>query len=215
MRYRAAQVPLGELQLDAEQRLLFVPAAGDSKSVTSPAVVITNPSEHFNPPNGPQDGLDPLTNQFAYFNVPGWYDDTCGGAIDATVTLTDGSVLSTRNDVGTPSESRNPARGAWVVVAPPKYSPWMYHVVSILDRRGARVLRPSAARKMELEALDGGEGSGDLHGSTSGKLWGTRRESSRPTAARIEVEPGPFRETIGERDAKVLPRQGKERPVHA
>ncbi len=131
--YAAARVTLGELRLDERQRLLFVPGFGDSKSVTTPAVEITNPSETYDPPNGP-DPDDPLTNQFSYFNVPGWYDDTCGGEVDATVTLTDGTVLSTRDDVGTPQEARNPTRGGWVVVGPPKYSPYMYHVVSILDR---------------------------------------------------------------------------------
>ena len=131
--YRGATVSLGELALDNEDRLLFVPAAGKSESLTTPAVDITNPSEHFNPPNGPQPE-DPLTNQFSYFNVPGWYDDTCGGSIDVTVTFEDGTVLSTLVDPSDPSQGRDATRGAWVVVGPPKYSPWMYHVVSILDR---------------------------------------------------------------------------------
>ncbi len=131
--YHGCQVELGELRLDEAQRLLFVPATGESQSVTQPAVVITNPSEHHDPPNGPVP-TDPLTNQFSYFNVPGWYDDTCGGSVDVTITLSNGTTLSTLKDSGTESPKRDPGRGAWVVVAPPKYSPWMYHVVSILDR---------------------------------------------------------------------------------
>ena len=88
------------------------------------------------PPNGPEDGKDPLTNQFAYFNIPGWWDDTCCGEIDVTVTLKDGTVLSTRDNVksATDEGTRNPRAGAWIVTAPPKFAPHMYHVVSILDR---------------------------------------------------------------------------------
>ena len=88
------------------------------------------------PPNGPEDGKNPLTNQFAYFNIPGWWDDTCCGEIDVTVTLKDGTVLSTRDNVksATDEGTRNPRAGAWIVTAPPKFAPHMYHVVSILDR---------------------------------------------------------------------------------
>ncbi|OPH82301.1 LodA/GoxA family CTQ-dependent oxidase, partial [Nitrobacter vulgaris] len=75
-------------------------------------------------------------NQFAYFNIPGWWDDTCCGEIDVTVTLKDGTVLSTRDNVksATDEGTRNPRAGAWIVTAPPKFAPHMYHVVSILDR---------------------------------------------------------------------------------
>lgn len=133
--YRSADVCLGELSLDDKQRLLFEPGYGISECLTTPAIDLSNPSETYNPPNGPDEAEDdPLVNQFSYFNVPGWYDDTCGGSIDATVKLSDGTVLSTLVNPGTPNESREPTRGAWVVVAPPKYAPWMYHVVSILDR---------------------------------------------------------------------------------
>ncbi|GAB4187720.1 MAG: LodA/GoxA family CTQ-dependent oxidase [Wenzhouxiangellaceae bacterium] len=131
--YRSAEVTLGELHLDEADRLLFVAGPGVSECVTTPAVVITNPSEHWNPPNGPNPD-DWLTNQFSYFNVPGWYDDTCGGSIDVTVTMDDGAVYSTLNNPGTSSESRDAKRGAWIVTAPPKYVPGIYHVVSILDR---------------------------------------------------------------------------------
>ena len=69
--------------------------------MTSPQVVITNPSEHHSPPNGPEPE-DPLTNQFSYFNVPGWFDDTCGGSIDATVKLGNGQTFSTLKTRMTP-----------------------------------------------------------------------------------------------------------------
>src|SRR5699024_3540878 len=117
-------------------RLLFVPASGKAESVTTPKVALSNPSEMYNPPNGPEHGENPLTNQFAYFNIPGWWDDTCGGEIDATVLLNDGTVLSTRDNVESAQDegTRNAHAGAWIVTAPPKYSPYMYHVVSLLDR---------------------------------------------------------------------------------
>jgi len=132
----AKDIELGQLHLDSQSRLLFVPGPGKSECVTTPKVALSNPSATVNPPNGPQNGENPLTNQFSYFNVPGWWDDTCGGEIDVTVTLKDGTVLSTRDDVRVETDegTRNPRAGAWIVTAPPKFAPHMYHVVSILDR---------------------------------------------------------------------------------
>lgn len=76
--YKAARdIELGQLRLDSKDRLLFVPAPGKGECVTTPKVVLSNPSETMSPPNGPEDGKNPLTNQFAYFNIPGWWDDTC------------------------------------------------------------------------------------------------------------------------------------------
>jgi hypothetical protein len=135
--YKAAKgIELGQLRLDSKDRLLFVAAPGNAECVTTPKVALSNPSETVDPPNGPDNGKDPLTNQFAYFNVPGWWDDTCGGEIDVTVTLKDGTVLSTRDNVRSETDEgrRNPRAGAWIVTAPPKFAPHMYHVVSILDR---------------------------------------------------------------------------------
>lgn len=135
--YEAARgIELGQLRLDDQGRLLFVPAPGGGACVTTPKVALSNPSETQTPPNGPEGGKNPLTNQFAYFNVPGWWDDTCGGEIDVTVTLKDGTVLSTRDGVKAVGDegTRNPRAGAWIVTAPPKFSPYMYHVVSIADR---------------------------------------------------------------------------------
>ncbi|NGM87943.1 hypothetical protein G5B35_11565 [Parapusillimonas sp. SGNA-6] len=135
--YKAATgIELGQLRLDSEDRLLFVPAPGKGECVTTPKVALSNPSETVDPPNGPDNGQNPLTNQFAYFNVPGWWDDTCGGEIDVTLTLKDGTVLSTRDNVRSMADegTRNPHAGAWIVTAPPKFAPHMMHVVSILDR---------------------------------------------------------------------------------
>lgn len=135
--YTAAKdIELGQLHLDDKDRLLFVAAPGKGECVTTPKVALSNPSAAVNPPNGPDGGKNPLTNQFAYFNIPGWWDDTCGGEIDATITLKDGTVLSTRDGVksATDEGTRNPRAGASIVTAPPKFAPHMYHVVSILDR---------------------------------------------------------------------------------
>ena len=135
--YTAARdIELGQLRLDPQQRLLFVPAPGNGACVTTPKVVLSNPSATLEPPNGPENGENPLTNQFAYFNVPGWWDDTCDGEIDVTVTLNDGTVLSTRDNVtsATDEGTRNPRAGAWIITAPPRYAPHMSPVVSILDR---------------------------------------------------------------------------------
>lgn len=131
----ATDIELGRLELDDKQRLIFIPSPGNADCVTTPRIELSNPSESFDPPNGP-DPQDPLTNQFAYFNVPGWWDDTCGGEIDVTITMSDGSVLSTRNGVSSAVDegTRNATNGGWIVTAPPKYAPYMYHVVSILDR---------------------------------------------------------------------------------
>ena len=132
----AHDIELGQLRLDDAGRLLFVASPGKGDCVTTPRVALSNPSEYHDAPNGPRGGTDPLTNQFAYFNIPGWWDDTCGGEIDVTVTLKDGTVISTRDGVKAADDEgqRNPERGAWIITAPPKYAPHMMHVVSILDR---------------------------------------------------------------------------------
>src|SRR3546814_11369504 len=81
--YQAAKdIELGQLRLDDQDRLLFIPAPGKGECVTTPKVVLSNPSEAVKPPNGPDGGKNPLTNQFAYFNIPGWWGYTCGGEID-------------------------------------------------------------------------------------------------------------------------------------
>lgn len=86
--YKAAKdIKLWQLRLDSSDRLLFIPSPGKGECVTTPKVVLSNPSETNSPPNGPENGKNPLTNQFGYFNIPGWWDDTCGGEIDVTVTL--------------------------------------------------------------------------------------------------------------------------------
>lgn len=71
---------------------------------------------------------NPTSNGNSYFNNPGWYDDTCGGSVNATVKIVgaNGSVttLETGDDVN---------KRGWVAVSPPKYTPTMNNVVSLLD----------------------------------------------------------------------------------
>ncbi|MFW2543880.1 LodA/GoxA family CTQ-dependent oxidase [Primorskyibacter sp. 2E107] len=134
----ATNIEIGRITLDDMGRLIFIAGPGQADCVTTPKIKLSNPSEHYDAPNGPviDHAFQPLVNQFAYFNVPGWWDDTCGGEIDATVTLLDGTVLSTRDGVSAPGDegTRNANNGGWIVTAPPKYAPYMYHVVSIKDR---------------------------------------------------------------------------------
>ena len=152
----ATDIEIARLSVDDGGRLIFIAGPGQAECVTTPAIRLSNPSEHYHAPNGPVlTGVSPngddasryqaLVNQFAYFNVPGWWDDTCGGEIDVTVVMRDGTVLSTRDGIGPVSTyeepqaykglgTRNASRGAWVVTAPPKYAPYMYHVVTLKDR---------------------------------------------------------------------------------
>lgn len=55
-----------------------------------------------------------------YANSNDWYDDTSDGCITATVAFADGRRLA--------------AESAWVIVAPPKYAPTHYNLVSLYDR---------------------------------------------------------------------------------
>ncbi|WP_164919602.1 LodA/GoxA family CTQ-dependent oxidase [Hansschlegelia zhihuaiae] len=69
------------------------------------------------------------TNPLAHYaNNDGWFDDTSDGPVTATVTLKDGNTL--------------PVHGrAWVVCAPPHFSPWTKSVVTLYD-----VMTEAAAR---------------------------------------------------------------------
>lgn len=73
---------------------------------------------------------NPTSNGNSYFNNPGWYDDTSGGSINASVTIngTTLTTISVNKNEPTPEEKRG-----WVAVSPPKYVPTMNNVVSLLD----------------------------------------------------------------------------------
>ena len=77
-------VYLGELQTDAEGRLIFVGGKGKS--------------------NSPLPGYTLVT----FANNPGWHDDTSDGPVSATVKIGGRTI---------------PVDPAWVVTAPPNYSP--------------------------------------------------------------------------------------------
>lgn len=106
---------LGELRTDDAGRLLVLGGRGRSRS---------------NERGGPL-----VDDNFA--NYDGWYDDVADGPVTAVVSFQDG----TRVQLGGWTEKAciegkptGHAGGAWVVVAPPKFSPHMDPVVSLYDR---------------------------------------------------------------------------------
>ena len=50
----------------------------------------------------------------------GWFDDTSDGPITASVTLKNGNTLPVKDN-------------AWVIVAPPKFAPYHYPIVTLYD----------------------------------------------------------------------------------
>lgn len=60
---------------------------------------------------------NPITT---YANNDNWHDDTSDGPVTATVVLRDGTTME--------------ADPAWVIVAPPKFAPNTYNLVSLYDR---------------------------------------------------------------------------------
>ncbi|HKG89359.1 MAG TPA: LodA/GoxA family CTQ-dependent oxidase, partial [Nitrososphaeraceae archaeon] len=59
----------------------------------------------------------PLDN---FANNDGWFDDTSDGPVTASVTLEDGNTVSVKDN-------------AWVIVAPPKFAPYHYPIVTLYD----------------------------------------------------------------------------------
>lgn len=66
--HRSASVNLGQIQTDAEGRLVVLGGSGQSKS-------------------------SPYTEITSYYNNPNWYDDTCDGPVNATVVHADGQEV--------------------------------------------------------------------------------------------------------------------------
>ncbi len=118
--YNSKEVSLGRLETDASGRLIIVGGKGEAGCLTDPPVLIRKGVSTIN--DQPND--DPTSNGNSYFNNPGWYDDTAGGSVNATVSLPGGQTLTTNND---------PSKRGWIAVAPPKYVPSMNNVVSLLD----------------------------------------------------------------------------------
>ncbi len=92
-------VALGVLRTDEAGRLLVIGAQGISASPTHQPVYVDGDGNSF-------------------INADGWYDDTCDGTVDATVTI-DGQSI--------------PVESAWVVTAPPNYGPQLKAVRTMYD----------------------------------------------------------------------------------
>jgi hypothetical protein len=104
--FRGTPVPLGELKIDERGRLLVLGGSGKSGSTRPDNPIGANP----------QDFDFWANNDF-------WYDDISDGPITATVTLPNGRSLTIRD----------PKDAAWVIVAPPKYAPGVYPIVTLYD----------------------------------------------------------------------------------
>jgi hypothetical protein len=109
--FRGTSVPLGELRVDQIGRLLVLGGLGKSASTK-----LDNPI-----------GADPADHDF-WANNDYWYDDVSDGPVTATVTL----------PVGADGKSRtisidDPEQAAWVIVAPPKFAPGIYPIVTLYD----------------------------------------------------------------------------------
>jgi L-Lysine epsilon oxidase N-terminal/L-lysine epsilon oxidase C-terminal domain/Iron-containing redox enzyme len=111
-RFRNTEVPLGELRVDEAGRLIVFGGFGKSASTE---------------PDNPI-GANPKQDDY-WANNDYWYDDVSDGSVSATVTLpprTDGT--SARRIA-----IRNPKHAAWVIVAPPKFAPGIYPVVTLYE----------------------------------------------------------------------------------
>ena len=125
----ATMVSLGDLYTDDDGRLIVVGGEGRAGSTTSPAVVISKITQEIPDPNDPSKMIpdpNPEYNGNSYFNNPGWYDDTSGGSVDAVLV---------NADTGAPlfNTAKSPTTTGWMSVAPPKYAPASFTVVSLLD----------------------------------------------------------------------------------
>ncbi len=97
--FTGVPVKIGELQTDEKGRLLFLAGHGVAATPTGAPIYI------------PSDGN-------SFINADGWYDDTCDGPVDATVTIEGQSI---------------PVEPAWVVTAPPNYAPQLKAVRTMYD----------------------------------------------------------------------------------
>jgi hypothetical protein len=105
-RFQDTIVPLGQLRVDPDGRLLVLGGLGCSGSTK-----LDNPI-----------GANPCMEDF-WANNDNWYDDISDGPVTATVTLPGGRQLV----VDQPKEA------AWVVVGPPKFAPGLQSLVTLYD----------------------------------------------------------------------------------
>jgi hypothetical protein len=97
--FQGTTVYLGELRTDAEGRLLFLGGLGKSASPTGQPI------------------YDP-SDENAFINANGWYDDTSDGPVTAKVNIEGREI---------------PVEPAWVVTAPPNYAPSVIAVRTLYD----------------------------------------------------------------------------------
>ncbi|MBV8753567.1 MAG: LodA/GoxA family CTQ-dependent oxidase [Pseudonocardiales bacterium] len=107
-RFLGTTVALGELKADRHGRLIVLGGFGAAGSTK-----LDNPI-----------GADPdQTDTWA--NNDHWYDDISDGPVTATVTLPTPDARTI--------EIRDPEDAAWVIVAPPKYAPGIFSIVTLFD----------------------------------------------------------------------------------
>jgi hypothetical protein len=104
--FRETKVPLGELRVDEQGRLLVLGGFGRSDSTKR-----DNPI-----------GADPNDTEF-WADNDYWYDDVSDGPVTASVTLPNGKRLSLDK----------PQEASWVIVAPPKFAPGIHSIVTLYD----------------------------------------------------------------------------------
>ena len=138
--YNPMPVTIGYLRTDDCGRLVIVGGRGDAGSLTTPSTIIQKGPGYYNgtEPKAERLNQDPNSNGNLYFNNPGWYDDTAGGSVNATVIFNTSKGPRTKSSQGTDTFSNRPAvneenKRAWVAVAPPKFAPSMKNVVSLAD----------------------------------------------------------------------------------
>ncbi len=117
--FRGTPVPLGELKVDPHGRLLVLGGFGKSGSTK---------------PDNPI-GSDPTNDEY-WADNDYWYDDVSDGPVTATVTLPNGNQIAIEQ----------PQDSAWVIVAPPKYAPGIYSIVTLYD-----VVREVASDRQGIE----------------------------------------------------------------
>jgi hypothetical protein len=106
--FLGTEIPLGEIRTDEAGRLLVLGGFGKSGSTLPGNPIGSNPGPEY---------------QDYFANNDYWYDDVSDGPVTATVTLPDGTQV----------KIDNPADAAWVIVAPPKYAPGVYPIVTLYD----------------------------------------------------------------------------------
>lgn len=184
--YNPMPVTIGWLKTDGDGRLVIVGGRGDAGSLTStPTIIQKGPGTYTSGSLSGQQNNDPNSNGNLYFNNPGWYDDTGGGSVNASVTFTksNGSVTLTSTGTqtlssGTTIEEKN--KRAWVGVAPPKFVPSMKNVVSLADLQyNIFPEKAPGAGSIFAAAIGSTESSINLYNSATGRDF--NKESITPS----------------------------------